>query len=149
MISILNNSAHFLLSEWIWSITWGIYMLPFSTLILFVLLRWVERIHAVRALLVTLAAHICAWVCLTGFVVGILIFTFQIEYVPDDTIYHEELCSLLYTSLYLGLIYTLLESLFFFIIRKKVDINIFRVIALIIMSNCLAALCVYVLLSKI
>lgn len=114
MIEWLFTSAHFLLSEWIWSVTWGVYIIPFSIAILFFLLKWVEQFNAIRSLLITLAAHLFSILIFAGFVIGILIFIVRLEYVPPQEGYYQEGCNSLNVTLYVGLIYAFLQALFFY-----------------------------------
>jgi hypothetical protein len=145
----LKKAADFLLAEWLWNVTHAIYLLPLSLILLFFLLKWVEHLTAMRALLLSLAANLFSFFIFTGFVVGVLIFIMRLEYIPPQEVYHTDVCDKLNVTLYLGLIHAALQSFFFFFMRKRFDLHMIRVVVLILISMGIAAMSVYLLLPKI
>lgn len=149
MMIWFKKAADFLLSEWLWNVTHGIYLLPLSLIILFFLLKWVERLSAMRALLISLAAHLFSFIIFTGFVVGVLIFIMRLEYIPPQEVYHSDVCDKFNVTLYLGLVHVVCQSFFFFLMRKRFDIHLVRVIILSLISMSVASMIVYLLLPKL
>lgn len=144
-----KKAADFLLSEWLWNVAYAIYLLPISLIILFFLLKWGERLTAMKAILLALAANLFSFIIFTGFVVGVLIFIMRLSYIPPQEVYPAGVCDKLNVTLYLGLIHAVLQSLFFFTISRRFDLHIIRVVTFIVISISTASMIVYLLLPKI
>jgi len=134
-----------LVSEWIWSITWGFYHSFINVLIMLVLFKLFLGIRIVPAVLLSFFSQLTSFLFFNLFVIVVLIFGFGIEfsldvgwpYIPDQ----------FYATLYLGLIYALLQTGFFVILNHYYKVHVSWVIALTFMSNCLTTLFLNVLLS--
>ena len=142
---MIHQITDFFISQWIWSLTWGIYQLPLSCLFMFLLLKWVEHLGIIRSFLTSILAH-----AVTLFIVWLImmIITFCLEYVPNM----ERLapCSaILYSCLYLASIYVLIQALFFVFFARAVRVAWYHGILFSLVSNIGAAVVLYKVLPCI
>lgn len=128
--------AHFLLSEFIWSITWGIHHQLFNAITMALLFRLFSRMPMVQAVLSS---------C------GIQIFSFALfcicaaaaMYVVGSHIAPDNYCCVptqLNASLYLGGINALFNSIFALFFLKKQQIRKSWIITIVVLSNALTVL---------
>lgn len=137
--------SQFFISEWLWSVTWGVYHNFFAILLLLFLLKLFLRISFVSAVLLSVFAQLFSFLFYTLFVVGFLMFILGIEY--DMMASSILLPGPLHACLLLGLIYAVLQIFFFYIVRFYYTLPLLRVSVLVVISNALAALLTYLLLS--
>jgi len=142
---MLYQMTDFFISQWIWSLTWGIYQLPLSCLFMFFLLKWIEHLKFIRSLLTSILVH-----AITLFVVWLIMMTitFCIEYVPNM----EKLgpcISVLYSCLYLASIYVLIQAIFFMLFARVLRITWCHAVLFSIVSNICAAVVLYKVLPCI
>lgn len=134
----------FFLSEWIWGITWGMYHVPINIVLMFVLGKLFTRISSLSLLVMTLLSQVFALLVFTAFVVGIIISTIGLNYLPSDTATIEEY-NIFAACIFLGLIYALLQGIFFVIASKRYEINAFTMTLISCVSNLVSAQLVYFL----
>ena len=138
----MNTIYDFLITEWLWSVTWGVYHVPFVLAFMIILLkrvghmRWVSTLmNAVGSLLFTLFVY--------GFVIAWLVPDAQLDYTTAQEAL--EVPSSWWASMYLGSIYALLQTVFFMLVSLVYPSNRFRLIVIVATSNFLAAIAAYLL----
>lgn len=134
----------FFLSEWIWSITWGMYHIPINIIIMFILAKMLIRINSIPLFIMTLLAHVFGLLVFTGLVAGIIISTIGFNYLPADTAYLETY-NVFAACVFLGIIYAILQSIFFALISKRYDVAIGSMTIISFLSNMVSALIVFLL----
>ena len=138
MIAVTN----FLITQIIWSVTVGSYHIPFSFLLLFLLLKLWDHLSWIKAFWLSFILVIGAFVIFCALVGGILVWGFKVAYVlPDDT--YQGTYSHLHTSLFLGLIYTAIQVILVMILRRWTPLNIWRIFLSLLCANIMSALLVY------
>lgn len=137
--------GQFFISEWLWSVTWGISHNIINILLMLFLCKFFLRIPIISAVLLSFFAQLFAFSLYTAFVVGVLMFVFGLEY--DVTASSMLLPGPLYACLFLGVIYAFLQMIFFFLIRFYYKIPCIRISVMSLISNLLTALLVYITLS--
>lgn len=134
--------ANFLVTELIWSITFGLYHLVVSFLLLFLFLKLWDHIRTIRALWLSAYFVMGAFMIFFIIVGGILMRGFGIPYaLPEDT--YQGTYSYLTTSILLGVVYAGLQTLLLIGLSYVVRINMPRIFLCIVFANLLAALLVY------
>lgn len=141
----LNVLGDFFLTEWIWSVTLGIYHAPFACLYMIVLLKFFARIRLLASIIMSLLANIFSFGMFTGLVVGGLIMGINYEFSTDQSIPTLE-TNTFFVALYLGLIYMILQALLFLLINIRYPLKLKAVLLMSLIANALAAWTVYGLL---
>jgi hypothetical protein len=133
----------FLLSNWLWSMTWGWYHIPVNFLLLYFLLKWLMRASMIPALWMSLGAQFFTFMISTG-LGGFILCWLNLSFEPvlqPLTMGYE----LLAACLRFGISCAVLQILFFVLLNLWYKINIRLAICAALLSNILTAL----LLSKI
>ncbi len=140
---VIYKCAHFLLSEWIWGITWDTYHIPFNIIIILILLKFFLRINMVPAVCMAIASQFFAIIVLS-------LFTFGAMYLigpgsgPDSFVFVP--CPL-YATLFLGLLYTFFQIIFFSFKKCRYKAPFSAIAAIIFISNNLTVLITWLLYS--
>jgi len=127
-----------LISEWIWGLTWGFYHNFINILFMLFLLKLFLGIRIIPAVLLSCCSQVAAFFLFNFFVIGVLIYGFGIEYdvskgwtyIPDQ----------FYASFFLGFIYAILQTGFFWFINKFYKIHLSWALVIALISNCLTVL---------
>jgi hypothetical protein len=133
-MDFLMSLADFLISQWMWGVTWGIYHVFLSAVFMTILLKIVMRIKIIKALILSVTAHVFA-VAIYSFVV-----IFFLMPLIDSDFYMSPQTGPINpgrVTLYLGLIYSVLQLLFFMVVQR--NLRLIQLITVILISNCLAA----------
>lgn len=138
----MNTFYDFLITEWLWSITWGVYHAPLVLTFMLILfrkmggLRWGSTFfNAIGSLVFALFVY--------GFVIAWLVPDVQIDYTTvQDTL---QVPSSWWASIYLGLIYAVLQIVFLMLVSLVYTSNRARLIVIVALSNFLAATAAYLL----
>ncbi|MFI5332702.1 MAG: hypothetical protein ACHQVS_01225 [Candidatus Babeliales bacterium] len=138
----MNTFCDFLITEWLWSVTWGFYHILFLLLFMVMLLKRVGRMSWIPTLVNAVGSIIFAWF-IYGFIIAWLVPDTQIDY----TIAQEriQVPSSWWASMYLGFIYAVLQILFFMLLSLVYTSNRARLIVIVAVSNFLAAVIAYLL----
>jgi len=141
--------SDFLLSEWLWNITWGMAQVPINVVLLALLLWCVQKVGAVQAFFTALLANAFSCAIFTAIVVGGIIWLMGVEYIhPEDAHQTTVLTNSLHVCLYLGLIHAVLQIIFFAFWRCFFDLSVIRATVLVVASNMLSALIVNLLFVR-
>lgn len=133
-----NVINHFLLSEWLWSMTHGSYHVAINIFVMLTLLIFVLKMRTVPAVFLTISAHIVAVGVFTAFVVGVLMYGLHITYNPEtDHVYL--IPNTFFSCVYLGLIYACLQSLFFAVVNIWYALRMHSMITIAFLSNSITA----------
>lgn len=142
MIARIND---FLLSEWLWSITWDWYHVPISIVIMFVLFNIALRINIVPAVFIALSANIYSFLVYTLLSFGVLHYFLAVPVAEPASFTHIEP---LQACIYLGLIYTAIQISFFMLLKRWHNINVWHMVSMSALGNLLTALIVHSLLLR-
>lgn len=134
---MITRIISILIDELLWILTWGWWQLAMSIISTWVLFVFIGRVKTIRALLLTTASYSFAIIIYFLFVIGLFITYFQWQFVPGNA---PSVLNPPTASCILGIIYSLLQTLFFCIIQKGWGhISIFRFALLSFMSNMTSA----------
>jgi len=140
-VEALNSLFYFFLDKWLWAMTWGIYHIPINILVMLILLKFVGRLKIVPLVLLAFFSKIFSSVGYTLMVLFI-VFVVNLDFPLFDYNYVKSI-NLLLNCIYLGLIYSAFQSLFFFIVNKFYVLNLHLIILITCISNMLSALIVH------
>ncbi len=136
---LLKPVIDFILDMWLWNMTWGWYQVSLAFIFMWIFIVFMGRMKSGTALLLILGSYVAAFSVYSLFVVGVLMYWLQWEWVVDTASAYVPI-NVLIASLYLGAIYTFLQSLFFIMLKKKYCIMLPMIFIVTIVSNSLAAL---------
>jgi len=136
---ILKPVINFILDMWLWNMTWGWYQVSLAFVFMWIFILFMGRMKSGTALLLILGSYAAAFSVYSLFVVGVLIYWLQWEWVAD-TVSAYAPTNILIASLYLAALYTFLQSLFFVILKEKYCIVFSMIFIVTVLSNSFAAL---------
>ena len=136
---LLKPVIDFILDMWLWNMTWGWYQVSLAFIFMWIFIVFMGRMKSGTALLLILGSYVAAFSVYSLFVVGVLMYWLQWEWVVDTASAYVP-TNVLIASLYLSAIYTFLQSLFFIMLKKKYCIMLPMIFIVTIVSNNLAAL---------
>jgi hypothetical protein len=139
----------FFLSEWLWSITWGLYHIPINSAILFLLLKLCFRGSTIFMGLLAVAAQIVSFLLLTLFVVLVSIYLCGTVYCVPVDIYQNECLTGVQAALFLAGIYACLQILFFITTVAWHKLPLLSMGLLVVLSNLCTVLFVLPLISAL
>ena len=90
---MLSFFADFFLSEWLWSVTRGMYHIPINIFIMFLLTKLTVHYGSRSTLALTVSANIFGLVAFTVLVGSIIIFVVGLNYLPSESAYSGEYSS--------------------------------------------------------
>ncbi len=135
---MLNVIGDFLLDKWLWSVTWGWNQIILGLILMWMSLVFFGRKISVAALILTISAFLFAFVVYSVLIVGIFIYLFEWKFVSLTEEY--VVLNVLSASVWLGMIYSSLQGIFFFILSKWYRLVLMRIFLIIIFSNISSAL---------
>lgn len=137
---ILNTIGNFLLSEWLWSMTfaWSYFV---TSVMMHALLLWrFVPLAFFRSLFLSFLAISFAFVGHSLIVIGVFIHVFRSWYVPGD---YELVAGPLRATIYLALIYTVFHAAFYGMVHRMSGQSWTRLMMIACASNGIAALLSY------
>lgn len=138
-----HQCAHFFLSLWIWSMTWGYAIIPFNVVIMIFLLKIFLRINMVPAVFMSIFSQLCAFMMLTiimllsAWYLGVGGGPETFTYVPGP----------LHAFLFLGLIYAFFQGIFFVLSRNRYKNQLSALLLIAFISNQLSVMLAWLLYS--
>jgi len=145
-MNVLTLLSQLFISEWIWGLTWGFYHNIINILFMILFMKFFLRTSIVSAVLIACSAQLAAFMFFNVFVISILILGFGIEY--DVVKGWTYIPNQFYASFFLGLIFALIQSLFFFIFNKYLKLQLSWVFVIVIISNALTILTLNMMLPE-
>jgi len=114
-IDMLTRTISILIDELLWILTWGWWQLVMSIILSWKLFVFIGRMKTVRALLLITASYSFALITYFLVVAGLFITYFKWRFIPGNA---PSVLNPATASCMLGIIYSLLQTIFFCIIKK-------------------------------
>lgn len=146
-MSIVASTSYFLVSQWLWLLFRELNYLPLNGLVMFLLLKLTWRISFIRAITISYGAQLFSVVVLgilahiSGWLAG--------TYVPNSDPYAVQLHTALEACLNLGMTMTIVQWIYFGLLRLRFHCNMLHVITVTIIANCISTLLLYYTLPHI
>jgi len=136
LMIILNKIGDFLLSEWLWSMTfaWSYFVILFF--ILWFLLYCIKKTSLFYACLLSFLAITCSFIIFLIIVIGIFFHLLQWWYVPQE---YNVTITPFFANFYLATLYACLQSIFFYSTHRLFRLTTDKLFLIIYLSNGLAA----------
>jgi len=131
--------ASFILDEWLYSISWGMYHIPINIFVMLFFFKCVMGMRMILAVFLSLLSTLVAMVAFSIIGMSIAHFVDIEEYArtPQD-LYHPFVISFGLAGIYAGL-----QSLLFFMLSRYYSFRLSHAITVAVLSNIITALCVY------
>lgn len=127
--------GNFLLSAWLWQVTFDWFHPIITGIVMFLMLRLVFRAKRSTALLVSMSAQLFA-LCLFGLIVqGFVVNTLQWTYQPLEPDQASRLLDELYASFSVMVLYIALQSLYFALGKLRYHYRLMPYLVLVVISN--------------
>jgi hypothetical protein len=136
-MSMMVGCVNFCIDELLWMLSWGWYQLALGICFMWFLYIFIGRMKIIPALILTLGAYAFAIVVYFSFVAGLFVNYLQWRFVAGGV---PHVFGPLYASLFLGLIYSVLQLLFYCIISYWRNVFVARLFVFSLLSNIAAAL---------
>lgn len=145
-MNILSIIGDFLLSEWLWGMTYGWIYFFTSLLIMAIALKYFLSLSFLKSALLSCASHIFSFLVFSFLVIGVFIYFFQWWYVPDQ---HVAVAGPFIATLFLACMYTVCHMLFFMLLSKFYTMPASRIVMAVCTSSFLSFVLSYLYLVKI
>ena len=139
---MITHITNFLLTLFLWSITGGIYHIPFAFFLMALLFKLWNHQPLIKAIYMSFFFNGVAFLIFYGALAGPLIWWYNVPYLLPENSYYGTFDHL-NISLVLAACYSAIEIIQLSIMRRWVHLIAWRVIACIICANVMSALLVY------
>lgn len=143
---MLRYVADFFSGLWLWNMTWDWYHVPINFLLLCLLFNIFAHMNIVQSVLLSLLAHLYAYIIFSLLVAGFLTYLLNYSYDPNTATYVPDPA---HACFYLGTIYAALQISFLALVNIKYKLHLFTAMVVVIISNCLSAGIAYWLLPVV
>lgn len=144
---MLEHMGAFLIDQWLWNVTWDWYHIPLSIFLLAVFFKFFLRLNVIASVLIAVSSTISSFIVYTFFAVGGLIYLFNFNY-QEALQGKAVVADSLHACMYVGMIYTLLQAVFFVVLNKYYSIKLPKMIVAAFIANMIAAVLVYLVVPN-
>ena len=133
---MITHIIDFLVNELLWSLTWGKFQISLSFIVSWMLFVFIGKLRTLPAIILTVTSYLFAILVYTAFVAVLFVNFFKWRYVEGG----GYVVTPLYASVSLGVIYALLQGLFYLIVSYRYRFSVIQFFSLSLVSNILSAL---------
>lgn len=133
---MITRIIDFLINELLWSLTWGKFQVSLSFILSWMLFVFIGKLRTLPAIVVTITSYLFAILTYTAFVAMLFVNFFKWRYIEGGSY----VASPVHASLSLGIIYSVLQGLFYLIISKRYRFSALLFFFLSLVSNIVSAL---------
>jgi hypothetical protein len=137
---ILNGLGDFLISEWLWSMTFAWSYLIVGVFTSWFLLRHIMSLTMLRSCVLAVLVNLFSFLLYSALIAGFFMYLLQWWYVPHE---YQVTTGPFVANMYLAAIYTIFHSIFFYGLHRLCDAPKMRLLLVALLSNSLAALISY------
>lgn len=148
-MNFVKSVGDFFLSIWIWQITFDIIHPFLAAIIMFCLLRFTMKRKRLRSFAIAAGAQCVAILLLSAIAVGVLINTVGWEYEPMKAKEAVNMMGLFKPSLLLGVVYTVIQWIWFSFGRLLWPYNLVSYFVLVAVSNGIGSLGSFLLIRML
>ena len=144
---MFTEIGNFLIDQWLWNVTWDWYHIPISIFFMTILFKCFLRINIISSVLIALSSTIASFMAYTLFVVGVLMYVFKFNY--NQAVQGQEIIAdPLHACLYVAIIYTVLQAIFFIALNHYYPVPRLKMILVAAVANALTAGTIYLVLPN-
>lgn len=139
-MAILSELGDFLISEWLWSMTFAWSYLIVNVCTSWFLLRRVTALSMLRSCVFAILVNLFSFLLYSALIAGFFMYLLQWWYVPHE---YQVASGPFIANMYLAGIYTIFHSIVFYAVHRLFDVPTKRLLLVALLSNGLAALISY------
>ena len=118
--------------------------IPINIILMYLLGKFVIRVHGSYLFFLSVLSQIFALVAFSALVVGIIVCIIGMNHLPSESALDEK-HNVFFACLAIGIIYALLQSLFFYLLNKRFTINVTAMTVISFLSNITTAQIIYLM----
>lgn len=142
-VDLLPTISDFLLSTWLFSITYDWFHIMINTCVLTILFQIFLRMGFSRAIMLSFSAHFFAFITYAVIAISLFLNYVITHHVPSEVSETSKSDDVLFACLYLALVYAVLQSIFLLLMHIRSEFRLRRIIEIIWLSNGISALLSY------
>jgi hypothetical protein len=143
MNSVAVFLYEFLLSSWLFSMSYDWFHLILNTFVLCIFFSLIARVSLARSILLSFSAHFFAFMIFTLLAIGFFAYHIAVEYIPSELTEVAGAKDVLRSSVQVGFIYMMLQSVFVAILHVGSELSVRRLLLAVFLSNLTSALLSY------
>lgn len=144
---MLTKIGDLLLAQWLWSITFDWYHIVLNMIVFGGILMFVLNKSMMRASLASLGTQLFSFFTYTALVAGIMVYVLNWQYTPPEVPDFSSKDYILQACLFLGVIYSIIQTSLFSIARIFKPFRFAKVVAATWVSNIFVAFISYWLIA--
>jgi hypothetical protein len=145
MMAISTLISNFFLSEWIWSFTWDLWHVPLAMLLMLLLTHFFMYARRREKMIVSISGPLVAFFSFHLIIMVVFIYSLGFDYVPEAQ--RCPTCSIMTNCLWLGFIYSILQILYFSVLRSFYPLNLKRLAVLSVIAHTTVAFVMNIFIS--
>lgn len=142
-MQLLPIISDFLLSTWLFSITYDWFHVMINTFMLSILFHAFLRMGASRAIMLSFSAHFFAFITYAVIAISLFFNYVTTNYAPSEVSETSKSDDVLLACLYLACVYAILQSIFLLLMHIRSEFPLRRIIEIVWLSNGISALLSY------
>ena len=129
----------FILSGWIFSVSYDWFHLILNTFLLCIVFSVVARVSSGRAVLLSFSAHFFAFMIFALLAVSFFAYHVVVEFIPSEITEVGAARDILRAAFHVGFIYAVLQSVFIALLHIGSDLSLRRLLVAVWVSNLISA----------
>ena len=142
-MSLLPMISDFILSTWLFSITYDWFHIMINTFMLSILFQVFLRMGVSRAIMLSFSAHFFAFITYAVTAITVFLNHAMTAYMPSEVSETSKSDDVLLACVYLACVYALLQSIFLLLMHIRSEFSLRRIIEIVWLSNGISALLSY------
>jgi len=142
-VQLIPIISDFLLSTWLFSITYDWFHIMINTLMLGILFHAFLRMGPSRAIMLSFSAHFFAFIAYAAIAISLFLNFVTTNYAPSEVSETSKSDDVLLACLYLACVYAILQSIFLLLMHIRAEFPLRRIIEIVWLSNGISALLSY------
>lgn len=133
----------FILSAWLFSVSYDWFHLIVNTFVLCIALGLIARVSSGRAIMVSFSAHFFAFIVFMFLALGLFAYHIAIEFIPSDLTEVSAAHDILMACMHVAIVYALLQTLFILMLHIGTDLSYRRLLMAVVVANGITAIVSY------
>ncbi|HJZ23617.1 MAG TPA: hypothetical protein VJ201_04125 [Candidatus Babeliales bacterium] len=140
---LLPIISDFLLSTWLFSITYDWFHIMINTIVLSILFQFFLRMDVSRAIMLSFSAHFFAFISYAVIAISLFLNYVITSHMPSEVSETSKADDVLLACAYLACVYAILQSIFLLLMHIRSEFPLRRIIEVVWLSNGISALLSY------
>jgi hypothetical protein len=146
-VYLLPTISDFILSTWLFSITYDWFHIMINTVMLSILFQAFLRMGVSRAIMLSFSAHFFAFITYAVVAISVFLNHAMTSYMPSEVSETSKSDDVLLACIYLACVYAVLQSIFLLLMHIRSEFPLRRIIEIVWLSNGMSALLSYLAIT--